>query len=411
MNKKNARDEVKKNRVVRAASRMKNVYVFCSIQLATVVLLYVLLEAGVRIFLEPVVPVDINSQTVFTAEGQEPYFQYHPFAAFSWIPHAKFLRQTVNSKGFVSTREIPFEKEDNEIRIITLGGSSTVGNGNIDEYTYPRVLERLLQEEFPDKKITVINGAAGGYSTIESLGYLQTRLLYYKPDIILVMHAWNDMYYFSKSNEEISQWRKDFNLQVMWNTNVSSKLEDMMPKDLQYLSWSQLYLHIREFTRKGEFFNKDQGADTIEKRYDNLEMVDNGLYRIKSRQINTESFDVYRKNLEQILNVCRINDIKCFSVLQPMLILGKVNMESSKIKKSIRTAAVYHGFGYKEHVMAYSKIYAINRLVFGEKNIIDPTKMNGHEALFDDHIHQSYQGTHILAAFVFDKVKKAVDVL
>ncbi|MCP4314253.1 MAG: hypothetical protein GY790_23615, partial [Bacteroidetes bacterium] len=212
-------------------------YVQLSIQTFNVVLILMLMEMCVRIFSTHITPIDINAGTLISDKTQEPYFQEHPFSAFSWIPNARFSRQTVNQDGFVSTRDIPFEKAPDEIRIVTLGGSSTVGNGNLDENTYPRKLESFLQGRFPDKKITVINGAAGGYSTIESLGYLQTRLTYYKPDIILIMHAWNDMYYFARTPRRISEWRKDFNLAAMWNPAAAVEMEDPMPADMQYLSW------------------------------------------------------------------------------------------------------------------------------------------------------------------------------
>lgn len=384
----------------RAAGMIKSAYCFVSMQIVTVLALLLVLEGLVRFFADPIVPVDINAGTMITGEGQEPYFQYHPFAAFNWIPNARFLKQKVNSQGFVSTREIPFSKEPGEFRIITLGGSSTVGNGNVDEQTYPRILEKLMQERFLGRKINLINGAAGGYTTRESLGYLQARLIYYRPDIVIVMHGWNDMYYFTKSDEELSQWRKDFNLQAMWNPKVGLKLKDPMPRDLQYLSWSQLYLHLRDYVRKKSGFS---GANTVEKRYEGVEVDKEGKPMLVMKPINSKAFDIYRDNLEQMKTLCDANGIRMYSILQPTLFTKVGQKINERLQRSIEISMAYHAFGYQEHLDAFQKIYQLNREVFGEEFIIDATSMNGHEELFFDHIHESPQGTAALAKIVLDK--------
>lgn len=385
---------------------LKKIYVYISIQLCTVFLILILFEITVRLVMVPIRSVDINSQTMITAEGQEPYFQYHPFAAFSWIPNARFLKQTVNSQGFVSTREIPFAKEPGELRIITLGGSSTVGNGNVDEETYPRILEKLLQEKFPAKKINVINGAAGGYSTNESLGYLQSRLIYYRPDIIIVMQGWNDMYYFVKTDEELSQWRKDFNLQAMWNPKVSGKLKDPMPRDLQYFSWSQLYLHLRDYVRKKSSLG---GAHTVEKKYEGVEVDKEGRSFLIMKPINPTAFETYRNNLEQMENICNNNGVRIYSILQPTLFTKVGQKINERLQRSIETSMAYHAFGYQEHLDAFQRIYQVNREVFDETSVIDATGMNGREELFFDHIHQSPLGTAHLARLVYDKILVGIE--
>lgn len=379
---------------------IRKIYQYAAIQVFTVLLLMLALEAGVRLFVEPIIPVDINAGTMMTGEGQEPYFQYHPFAAFNWIPNARFLKQTVSSQGFVSTREIPFAKEPGELRIITLGGSSTVGNGNVDEQTYPRILERLLQARFPGRKINVINGAAGGYTTRESLGYLQSRLIYYRPDIVIVMHGWNDMFYFAKTDEELSQWRKDFNLQAMWNPKVGLRLKDPMPVDLQYLSWSQLYLHLRDFVRKR---SGAEGANTVEKRFEGVEMGKEGMPVLVMKPINARALETYRDNLEQMRTFCRSNGVRMYAILQPTLFKQGQPL-SERLKKSIETAMAYHAFGYAEHLEAFQQIYQINREVFGKEQVIDATGMNGREELFFDHIHQSPLGTDTLAKIVYGEI-------
>jgi len=248
----------------------------------------------------------------------------------------------------------------------------------------------------------VINAAAGGYSTIESLGYLQTRLVYYKPDVVILMHGWNDMYYFTLSDYEISKWRNNFNLEVMWNPNVSGKMSDPMPKDIQYLSWSQFYLHLREWIRHSNFFSRESQT-IIEKRF-NVVKTGN-KYKIMLKQINPNALKTYRSNILQIRNLCSNFNIRCYSIHQPTLVSRSANRNSQKIKQAIGISALNHSFDFDEHIKQFDKIYQINREVFEEDNIIDATFMNGNENLFFDHIHQNSNGTRELARIVCSKLK------
>ncbi|MEZ5758881.1 MAG: GDSL-type esterase/lipase family protein [Emcibacteraceae bacterium] len=68
-----------------------------------------------------------------------------------------------NSLGLRSP-EISAKKQDNEIRIAMLGASSVMGMLNpVNEETIPYRLQADLQAQFPDKKISVINGGIAGY--------------------------------------------------------------------------------------------------------------------------------------------------------------------------------------------------------------------------------------------------------
>jgi lysophospholipase L1-like esterase len=371
---------------------MRKLYLFTAHVTFSTMLLLLLLEGATRLLTEPVPPVDINAQTLVSDSGVQPFFQYHPFSAFSWIPNVRFRKQTVNRDGFVSTRDIPLEKAPGELRIVTLGGSSTVGNRNHDEDTYPRVLETLLQERFPEREISVINAAAGGYTTIESLGYFQTRMVHYRPDIVLVMHAWNDMYYFTRSDLELSEWRKGINLQRYWSPEATSELQDPMPADLQYLSWSQLYLHLRGWASKSELF--DEGEDSIVET----------RHRPYRAPINPSAYQVYRSNMSQIENLCAVRSLSCFTILQPTLVSAAADPDNQKVVRARERATLRQGFDFDTHVVVFDTLYSINREVFGTERTIDATVMNGADELFFDHVHMNPQGTRRLAEIVFERV-------
>jgi hypothetical protein len=209
------------------------------------------------------------------------------------------------------------------------------------------------------------------------------------------MHGWNDMYYFTKSDEEISRWREGFNLQAMWNPNVATKMRDPMPAYIQYLSWSQLFMHLREWTR----FNVEMEVEApvaLEKRFDHMEKLANGNYQITFKKPNATALAVYRTNLEQINNLCEQWRIDCYSILQPTLLSSGADRTSPKMKRAEQTAGLYHAFDFDAHVAVFQEMYRVNREVFKDR-VIDATGMNARNELFLDHIHQNANGTRVLA--------------
>ena len=383
-------------------------YVFTGIQLLTVILLLGMIELAVRWWGNPIEPLAINAQTLITDKSQEPTFREHPFAAFTWIPNARFMKQHVNSQGFVSTREIPFEKKPGEIRIITLGESSTVGNGNVDEETYPRRLESMLQQHFPNRTISVINAAAGGYSTVESLGYLQSRLIHYRPDIVLIMHGWNDMYYFGLTDQELSEWRKNFNVQALTDNSAAIKYDAILPADVRYLSWSQTYLHFRELMRRWSA-GRAEMQTTIERRFSNAKQNANGSLEIKVKPVNENALALYTLNLRQINNLCLQRNIQCYNILQPSLFTAEADRKDQKILQAMLKGALYHSFDFDTHVELFNRLHQIDREVFDEAHVIDATDMSGKAGLFFDHIHQNPAGTEALARHVYDRLLPVIE--
>jgi hypothetical protein len=84
-----------------------------------------------------------------------------------------------------------------------------LGTGTLlpDSVTWPwQVAENLRQRPNRRRQIEFINAALGGYTTFESYGRLWSRLRFYSPDIVVVYHGWNEMYYFRRV-DKIANWR------------------------------------------------------------------------------------------------------------------------------------------------------------------------------------------------------------
>ena len=109
---------------------------------------------------------------------------YRQPASFSQVAY------NLNSLGLRSPEVGP--KRENELRILSLGESSTEGIGVAAEDTYSVRLQEILGNSVRPRPVTVINAGVSGYSSFQSLKYLELRGLKLKPDVVLFYHELND---------------------------------------------------------------------------------------------------------------------------------------------------------------------------------------------------------------------------
>jgi lysophospholipase L1-like esterase len=116
--------------------------------------------------------------------------RFHPF--LQHVPSASTL-DGINAERFRGD-EIAVEKPATTLRVFALGGSTTLGVSNGVADTYPRLLQERLQQQFPNVRVEVQNAGVDWYTTAHSLINYQLRIRRFHPDIVLVIHAINDLY-------------------------------------------------------------------------------------------------------------------------------------------------------------------------------------------------------------------------
>lgn len=163
------------------------------VSLLCLLLVPLLLEAATRLYV--MVRYDANWDVYNVWEG---IYESHPHSWYRVRPDSEFRIfggsrvVRTDSRGFRSP-EPDAVKGQGAIRIAFLGGSTTFNNeapANGD--TFPIQVGKILEQACPSRKIEVLNGAAAGYTTMESLTTLATRLLPLEPDIVVVYHGVND---------------------------------------------------------------------------------------------------------------------------------------------------------------------------------------------------------------------------
>lgn len=121
---------------------------------------------------------------------------------------------SINAKGMRGPEFEPEFTED-EYRVVALGDSCTFGKGVLDEQTWPRQLERLLQERMPDRKVMVANFGVNGYSCIDYRRVLKKQGLKEKPHLIVIGYNINDFPNITaRVDKEVFQGKKSLRAQI-----------------------------------------------------------------------------------------------------------------------------------------------------------------------------------------------------
>ena len=96
-----------------------------------------------------------------------------------------------NSNG-LRDREFPQAPISGVVRILCLGDSLTFGDGVAVEDTYPKQLERLLNQERKNK-FEVINAGVPSYDTWQEVAYFEEWGIRLKPSIVIIGFYANDI--------------------------------------------------------------------------------------------------------------------------------------------------------------------------------------------------------------------------
>jgi len=86
----------------------------------------------------------------------------------------------------------PVEKPPGEIRVLSLGESTTFGSKVEQDRTYSAVLEDCLARRLEDWSVDVLNAGTPGWSLVQSWVYLEREGVRLGPDVVLVYHGYND---------------------------------------------------------------------------------------------------------------------------------------------------------------------------------------------------------------------------
>ena len=364
------------------------------VSLPVFIVLFLALEIFVRFSKEHVDIYGLTGRAPMT-NPMAKWANVDAFAAYTAKP-GKYSKgregKTVNEAGFISTPNVPLQKPENTIRIVFLGGSSTAGTGkNLkDEDTWPWMVAENLREKLQGTgvKIDFINAALSGYSTFESYGKLWSRLRFYNPDIIVVNHAWNEMYYFNdKTAADPTSWKRRED--GSWSVDNQATIMQIKPHWVDpFMDWSQVLARVR--LRFAEGVNGEAGDE---------EALSNSTL---SSTYNKRGLDIFRDNLKLIEATTQSIGADLFVLKQATLITPNTSAEDKA-----RCRYDYHGFDHNAHVDAYNRVYGVIEEEIDGEHVIDATPVSGVSAYFHDHVHPTEKGAAKIAEIVSDRLYEA----
>ncbi len=293
--------------------------------------------------------------------------------------------KSINNEGFISTPDLSVEKPSGTLRVAFLGGSSTAGQGGdlADVDTWPWQVAEALRASHPDRSIEFLNAGLGGYSSFESMGMLWARVRFFKPDVLVVCHGWNELYYWKASQmDDPTTWRR--------LSDGGWGFDGYLPKNPPLrpwpidglLHWSQLLtrarLHLSPHVT-GEAGSGATGAGGLLDHYD------------------PRGADVWRTHLQLLSATADTIGAELFVAKQPTLIVPDLSEDLRE-----RCQYSHHGFDHDAHVAAFDHLYRVVEEVVPENRVIDLTSLSGRGDLFSDHVHPNPAGSGLIAEIVAD---------
>ena len=102
------------------------------------------------------------------------------------------ITATYNSEGFRGS-EFLKDKPNSTYRIFVIGGSTTFGDRNPDDETWPHYLHEIFDKLDLNYDVEIINaGFSSGWSGTETK-LIREKILDYDPDLLMVYDGWNDI--------------------------------------------------------------------------------------------------------------------------------------------------------------------------------------------------------------------------
>ena len=179
--------------------------------------------------------------------------------------HEKYY--LLNSRGF-RDRDFSYHKDNDTFRILVLGDSLSFGQGIKDiKDTFPKIIERRLNQDANDRSHEIINTAQMGFNTKDHLKLWNDEGFKYDPDQVIIAYFHNDFSYGQEiDGDKDTVWIKEAGkylkkrsyvyfffdiklvnyIKIFWKYKIMIRFLDNSAKDDD--SWKQeLPQHIEEF--------------------------------------------------------------------------------------------------------------------------------------------------------------------
>lgn len=325
-------------------------------------------------------------------------YQWHPFIGFVTKPLMKLAGGHPRSNKLVDLRtdkfgflakdnSLNFQKQNNEIRIATIGASTTFNANLAYDDNWPGHLEYLLQKAFPDKKIRVINASVPGFDTSQSVSNLALRVMPFSPDIVIIYHAYNDL----KAIQPSKSFLPDYSHIHDKPYDVATKL----PLYLKILHESMFYVRTRNSYRQMLMNRK------------NYETKNSQTERVNKVPAQAEA--AFRQHIESMIGIAQAGGARVVlssfaTLLDPHADYSQPKTVKTLSKMQVEEVAAFMHFtpnltfnGILDGLNLYNRTLH-NLAIKHQTGWVDNAKLIPHEdKYFVDRVHFDVEGAKLMA--------------
>lgn len=270
----------------------------------------------------------------------------------------------------------PLKKKKNELRVLNLGDSITMGHGVSRDETYSQYMEEELSALLKNyDKIEVINAGVQGYSTFQELEVLK-RSLIFEPDFVTVGFCLNDVTEPFVVNKNLGGVGLDYH-------KVTQAPNKYLSYILNETGFGRLIQEIRIKTLDA-----------------NQEML-NELYDVK-KMLQSQNDSTYQaqwqftlNELEKIYSLCRGKNIKVL-----LLIFPYTFQFNNHDLKWAQTKLIEHA--------DKNKVQYVNFLEIFEREINSQTNLVTQYFLDEDHLTPA--GHKFAAHHIVNSITKSIEL-
>jgi lysophospholipase L1-like esterase len=227
------------------------------------------------------------SLILFNVENEEKIFIADPNNSSHYIVNPNLGKRFLENPSIKPPLSfISKVKKTNEVRIIAMGDSTTVGFPFGYEVAYPKILEKKLQCQFPNKNINIVNIGLTAINTYTILEMVDEAIKI-EPDLIILYAGQNEFY---------------------GKYGIASTQSGGLPPFLVRVYITLKKLRLTRLIKKGvtQDSEKEEKNETLMAK-----MVGNKSIKFNSRSYKN-ALKQYSYNLEKIINKFGEKDIPVF---------------------------------------------------------------------------------------------------
>lgn len=350
-----------------------------------------------------------------------PQFGYEPTPGFVAVRNTRLGNsfEYINEQSFKDFKDVPWDKPDDEYRIIVTGGSVVYGRGPVPpadavcdfyevthRWTIPHIMEKLLnadpriREKIGGKHVRLINAGVPGYVYQNNLMRYLAKLRLFHPDVIVALDGANEVHTVARPLKDWNYFTEGPYYEVV------TEIMDMSKKGL--MNYLALWLKRNTYLFTWLALKEGEGPGIL---------MENRGFAAHPQDPTPEMIQYRDRNMGQVADVVAIyhNALEADGVphvfaLQPMF--RNCKKKRTPIEQKIESVTGMEKIGFYDARETYALLVEkiLNRAKTGGFEVVDLTGLfdDVNEWVFTDWCHLTNGANYVLAKALVAEVKTRV---